>query len=49
MASRSSNFHLWFEVLIQVNGDVLSLLLVEEECAAKQPRHLENINEMQAE
>jgi len=43
-------FHssVWFEVIIQVDGDVLFLLHVAEECTAKQPRHLEN-NDMQAE
>jgi len=49
MAWRSSNLHLWFEVLIQVDGDVVRLLFVEEKCTKKQPRHLENINDMQAE
>ena len=48
MAWRSCNLHLWFEFLIQVDEDVLYLLLVEEECTTKQPRHLENINDMQS-
>ena len=50
MTRRSSNFHLWFEVvIIEVDGNVLCLLLVVIVCATKQPRHLENINDNQAE
>jgi len=49
MAWGSSSLHLWFKIVIQVDGDVLCLMLVEEEFASKQPRHPENINEMQAE
>jgi len=49
MTWRSSNLHLWFEVLIQVDEDVRCGLLVEEVCTKKQPRNLENINDMQAE
>jgi len=47
---RCSNLHMWFEVvIIEVDGDILCLLLVEIVCATKQPRHLENINDNQAE
>jgi len=50
MTGRSSNFHLWFEiVIIEVDGDILRLLLVEVVCATKQRHHLENINDNQAE
>jgi len=38
-----------FEVLIHVVGDVFCVMFVEEECTTKQPCHLENINDMQAE
>jgi len=48
MAWRSSNLNLWFEVLIQVDRDVICLLRVGEDCTVKQPRYLENINDMQA-
>ena len=34
---------MWFEVvIIEVDGDILYLLLVQIVCATKQPRHLEN-------
>ena len=36
-------------VTIEVDGDILCLLLVEIVCATKQSRHLENINDNQAE
>jgi hypothetical protein len=39
---------MWFEVvIIEVDGDIIYLLLVEIVCATKQPRHLENINDNQ--
>ena len=45
MTRRSSNYHLWFEVvIIEVDGDILCFLFVEIVCAMMQPRHLENIN-----
>jgi hypothetical protein len=41
---------MWFEVvIIEVDGDILCFLLVEIVCATKQPLHLENINDNQAE
>ena len=46
---RSSSLLLCFEVLIQVDGNVLCILLDEEECTKEQPRHMENINDMHAE
>jgi len=49
MTWRISSLHLLFEVLIQVDGDVLCLLLVEEEFTTKQPLRMENMNDMQAE
>ena len=50
MTRRSSNFQVWFEVVsIDVDVDILCLSLVEIVCATKQPRHLENINDNQAE
>ena len=39
----------WLFDITAASLDVCCLLLVEEECTATQPRHLENINDMQAE
>jgi len=50
MTIKSSNFHLWFEVvIIEVDGDIHCLLPVQIVVTIKQPRHLEDINDNQAE
>jgi len=50
MTTRSSDFYLRFEVvIIEVGGDIPCLLLVQIVGTTKQPRHLDNINDNQAE